>query len=121
MPSPPSGRATAACRRRCAATGPRRSPAAHGARKWALGSGRRPTRRQPDPGGQEIARAEIVAGHRRRAGRGRAQGIAGKEVTPFLLARLEALSGGASLEANVALVLNNARLAAAIAAAYVAL
>ena len=42
----------------------------------------------------------------------------GKAVTPFLLARLEQLSGGTSLEANVALVLNNARLAAAIATEY---
>ncbi len=47
-----------------------------------------------------------------------AQGIQGKAVTPFLLSRLEALTEGASLTANVALVRNNARLAAAIAVAY---
>jgi pseudouridine-5'-phosphate glycosidase len=44
-----------------------------------------------------------------------AQGIAAKAVTPFLLARLFDLTGGATLTANIALVLNNARLAAQIA------
>jgi pseudouridine-5'-phosphate glycosidase len=45
-----------------------------------------------------------------------AHGIAGKAVTPYLLQRIFELSEGRSLEANIALVLNNARLAAAIAA-----
>ena len=44
-----------------------------------------------------------------------AQGITGKAVTPFLLARVNALTGGDSLAANIALILNNARLAAAVA------
>jgi len=43
------------------------------------------------------------------------KGIKGKEVTPFLLARIFELSGGESLEANIALVRNNARVAALIA------
>jgi pseudouridylate synthase len=47
-----------------------------------------------------------------------AQGVRGKHVTPFLLGRLEALTGGASLKANQALLLNNATLAAKIAVAY---
>jgi pseudouridine-5'-phosphate glycosidase len=42
-------------------------------------------------------------------------GIGGKEITPFLLQRIFELSDGASLEANVRLVLNNARLGAQIA------
>ncbi|MGH1355617.1 MAG: pseudouridine-5'-phosphate glycosidase [Thalassovita sp.] len=42
--------------------------------------------------------------------------IAGKEVTPFLLRRIFDLTGGKSLNANIALVLNNAALAARIAA-----
>ncbi len=42
-------------------------------------------------------------------------GIGGKEITPFLLQRIFELSDGASLEANVQLVLNNARLGAQIA------
>ncbi len=44
-----------------------------------------------------------------------AQGVAAKAVTPFLLSRIFELTGGRSLDANIALVLNNARLAAAIA------
>jgi pseudouridine-5'-phosphate glycosidase len=44
-----------------------------------------------------------------------AQGISAKKVTPFLLDRIYHLTNGASLTANVALVRNNARLAAAIA------
>jgi pseudouridine-5'-phosphate glycosidase len=41
--------------------------------------------------------------------------ISGKAVTPFLLAKILELTGGASLKANIALVENNARLAARIA------
>jgi len=44
-----------------------------------------------------------------------AHGISGKAVTPFLLERIFELTDGASLAANIALVLNNARLAANIA------
>ena len=44
-----------------------------------------------------------------------AQGVLGKQITPFLLARVSALTGGESLAANIQLVLNNARLAAQIA------
>ena len=47
----------------------------------------------------------------------RAEGIAGKDVTPFLLDRFHRETGGASLEANVRLVLRNAALAARIAVA----
>lgn len=43
------------------------------------------------------------------------QGIAAKAVTPFLLQRIFELTDGQSLQANIALVLNNARLAAGIA------
>ncbi|MBR0041084.1 MAG: pseudouridine-5'-phosphate glycosidase [Oscillospiraceae bacterium] len=41
-----------------------------------------------------------------------AQGVHGKETTPFLLARVVELTGGESLESNIRLVLNNAALAA---------
>jgi pseudouridine-5'-phosphate glycosidase len=46
-----------------------------------------------------------------------AQGVGGKAVTPFLLARIEALTEGRSVAANIALARANARLAAAIAVA----
>lgn len=45
----------------------------------------------------------------------KAQGVSGKDSTPFLLARVTELTGGDSLAANIQLVLNNARLASAIA------
>jgi pseudouridine-5'-phosphate glycosidase len=45
------------------------------------------------------------------------QGIVGKEVTPFLLARIAEITGGESLAANIELVLNNAKTAAQIAVA----
>ena len=47
----------------------------------------------------------------------KAQGIRGKETTPFLLARVVELTGGESLESNIRLVLNNARVAALTAVA----
>ena len=49
----------------------------------------------------------------------KALGIRGKETTPYLLARVKDLTGGDSLEANIQLVLNNARLAARTARALV--
>ena len=45
-------------------------------------------------------------------------GVSGKDVTPFLLEFFHRETHGESLRANVALVLNNARLAATVAAAY---
>ena len=44
-------------------------------------------------------------------------GVSGSEVTPRLLARMAELSGGRSLDLNVELVVNNARVAAQVAAA----
>ena len=69
----------------------------------------------PIPLADEIARAVIdplivQALHEAATAR-----IAAKAVTPFLLKRIFELSHGRSLDANIALVLNNARLAAAIA------
>ncbi len=49
------------------------------------------------------------------------RGIARKEITPFLLARINELSKGESLKANIELVKNNAALAAKTAVAYAAL
>jgi pseudouridine-5'-phosphate glycosidase len=44
-----------------------------------------------------------------------ALGIHGKESTPFLLAKVKELTGGDSLDSNIQLVYNNARLAAKVA------
>ena len=43
------------------------------------------------------------------------KGVKGKELTPFLLDRIQQITGGKSLEANIELVYNNARLASRIA------
>ncbi len=45
------------------------------------------------------------------------QGIHGKETTPFLLAKIKDITGGDSLNSNIQLVYNNAKLAARIACA----
>ena len=45
-----------------------------------------------------------------------ATGIHGKETTPFLLAKIKEITGGDSLDSNIQLVFNNARLAAKTAA-----
>lgn len=46
------------------------------------------------------------------------EGISGKESTPFLLQRVLEVTGGSSLESNIALVYNNTKLGAALAKAY---
>lgn len=46
------------------------------------------------------------------------KGIKGKEITPFLLEKIQKITGGKSLESNIRLVMNNAALAADIAVAY---
>lgn len=46
------------------------------------------------------------------------KGIKGKESTPFLLSKVKDITGGSSLEANIELVFNNAKVAAQIAKAY---
>ena len=43
--------------------------------------------------------------------------VSGRDVTPYLLDRMRALTGGASVKANEALLLNNARVAADLAVA----
>ena len=45
------------------------------------------------------------------------QNIRGKEITPFLLSQMSEKSAGKTLRANIALLENNARIAAKIAAA----
>jgi len=46
------------------------------------------------------------------------QKISGKDITPFVLEQIVQKTGGASLEANIALIQNNARVGAGIARAY---
>nr|WP_010392319.1 pseudouridine-5'-phosphate glycosidase [Paracoccus sp. TRP] len=71
----------------------------------------------PIPAEAEIPRAEMIPVVEQALAEAETQGIAAKEVTPFLLQRIFELTDGRSLDANIALVLNNARLASQIAAA----
>jgi pseudouridylate synthase len=69
----------------------------------------------PVPAADEIPRDEIDPAIAAALAEAAAQGIAAKAVTPFLLDRMLELTAGRSLATNTALVLNNARLGAAIA------
>ena len=69
----------------------------------------------PIPVEAEIPRNEIMPHIEAALAEAEAQGIAAKAVTPFLLQRIFELTEGRSLASNIALVLNNARLGAAIA------
>jgi pseudouridine-5'-phosphate glycosidase len=66
--------------------------------------------------GEEIERATTTA-----LKEAEARGVAGRDVTPFILKRVAELTGGHSLAANVALVQNNAVVGARIAVALAAL
>lgn len=71
----------------------------------------------PVPSDSAIPSAKIGAAIETALAEAAERRVSGKEVTPFLLSRMLDLTGGRSLEANVALILNNARHAARIAAA----
>ena len=64
-----------------------------------------------------IPRETVESWIERALGEAAAKGVAGKGVTPFLLGRIVELSEGRSLEANIALIKANARLAGEIAVA----
>ncbi len=71
----------------------------------------------PIPAGDEIPRSRLEPIIETALAQARERGIAAKAVTPFLLDHIFHATDGASLAANIALVRNNARLAAAIARA----
>ena len=95
---------------------PARIAAAHRMRR-ALGLPGGQLVANPIPEAAEIPREVIVPHIEAALAEAARAGIAAKEVTPFLLDRLFTLTGGRSLDANIALVLSNARLAAGIAQA----
>lgn len=72
----------------------------------------------PIPLDQEIPRNLVESWLAQALQKAAKQGIQGKEITPFLLAQLAEISGGKSIQANRALILHNARVAAQIALAY---
>ena len=69
----------------------------------------------PIPATDELGQTEITPHIEAALAEAAARGIVAKAVTPYLLHRIFELTAGRSLQANIALVLNNARLAAAIA------
>lgn len=69
----------------------------------------------PVPEAESVPRSEMEPVIETAVKEAHEKGIRGKEVTPFLLQRIAELTGGKSMRANLALLLNNARLAAKIA------
>jgi pseudouridine-5'-phosphate glycosidase len=82
--------------------------------KWAMHLQGGVVIANPIPQAYAMPRALIDQAIEQALQEAQAQRIAGKESTPFLLARVCELTGGDSLAANIQLVLNNARLASAI-------
>jgi pseudouridine-5'-phosphate glycosidase len=85
--------------------------------KWALGLGGGVVLSTPVPQAAALPREEIDAITEQALAEAAAQDIAGKAVTPFLLARIKALTGGRSLATNIALVKHNAEVGARLAVA----
>jgi len=88
--------------------------------KWELGLPGAVIVANPIPEADEIPASEIepvIAAALAEAGR---LGIRGKDVTPFLLGEIVQATKGRSLRANIALVKNNAKVAAEIAGAFAA-
>ncbi len=89
--------------------------------KWALGLAGGVVLSTPVPEADEMPRERIDAITAQALAAADSQGITGKAITPFLLARIEALTEGESLATNIALVKHNAavgtRLALALALA----
>jgi pseudouridine-5'-phosphate glycosidase len=75
----------------------------------------------PVPAEKEIPRDELEIILREVLEAAEKRGVKGKELTPFLLAGMSERSGGKTLEANIALLKNNAKVAAQVAAALAAL
>lgn len=84
---------------------------------WAMGLGSGLLLAVPCPEEAALPFAAVQAALAQAEAEAAAQGVHGKALTPFLLARLAEHTGGASLEANKALLRRNARLAAELARA----
>jgi pseudouridylate synthase len=86
--------------------------------KWRMGLSGGVVVANPIPLNDEIPSSVIRPHIDRAIAEAEAQGVIGKQVTPFLLKRIAEITGGKSLKANIALVMNNAKVAAEIAVAY---
>lgn len=83
--------------------------------KWSSGLGGGAVIANPVPEGDALDPGFIDAAIEDALAEARRRGIRRKAVTPFLLERIVEATGGRSLETNIALVLNNGRLAAELA------
>ncbi|MBI3162923.1 MAG: pseudouridine-5'-phosphate glycosidase [Chloroflexi bacterium] len=82
---------------------------------WGLGMKSGVLVANPIPETESISKSEMEPIIAKASAEAIAQGIHGQALTPFLLSRISELTEGKSLKANLALLLNNARLAAEIA------
>jgi pseudouridine-5'-phosphate glycosidase len=85
--------------------------------KWDLGLAGGVVLSTPVPQDHEMPRAEVDGITQQALAEADVQGITGKAVTPFLLDRIKALTGGRSLATNIALVKHNAQVGARLAVA----
>ena len=85
--------------------------------KWDLGLAGGVVLSTPVPEAAALPRDEIDAITEQALAEAKQQGVAGKAVTPFLLSRIKALTGGRSLATNIALVKHNAEVGARLAVA----
>ena len=85
--------------------------------KWALGLAGGVVISTPVPTGHEMPREEIEAITQQALADAGQQGVVGKAVTPFVLSRIKALTGGRSLATNIALIKHNAEVGARLACA----
>ena len=89
--------------------------------QWSLGLANGLVIANPVPAEHAMPREAIDSAITQSLADARDLGLTGKALTPFLLERINTLTDGRSLSANIALVLNNARLAAQVACAYTSL
>ncbi|MHB0885721.1 MAG: pseudouridine-5'-phosphate glycosidase [Bacillota bacterium] len=86
--------------------------------KWDLGLDGGIVVANPVPASAELDPKTVEEAIQQALTHAAAEGVRGADLTPFLLSRLGAITGGASLQTNIALVRNNARLGAAVARAW---
>lgn len=86
--------------------------------KWDIGLKGGVVIANPVPPESEIEQEQIEAIIEEALQQAKASGITGKRVTPFLLDKIKALTGGQSLATNIALVKHNAEVGACIAVSY---
>ena len=91
------------------------------AAQWSLGLQGGLVLANPIPAEAALDREEMTTWVGQATADAARDGVGGKDLTPYLLARIAALSGGRSMAANIALLHHNAALAARVAMAYAGL